>query len=120
MLIEVAGAGFVAAGVGLAVWGLFHRYDKNLALERISRPGQTAIKILGGFGDLARGSLIALFGVYLVAAAATSNPTQAKSVDQTLRTLVHHPFGALAIGAIALGLLSFGVFSFFDARLRRL
>ena len=36
VLIEVAGAGFVAAGVGLAVWGLFHRYDKNLALERVS------------------------------------------------------------------------------------
>ena len=66
------------------------------------------------------GSLIALFGVYLIEAAVTSNPAQAKSVDQTLRTLVHHPFGALAIGAIALGLLSFGIFSFFDARLRRL
>jgi hypothetical protein len=118
--IEVAGAGLVAAGVGLAAWGLFHRYDKNLALERVSRPWQTAIRILGGFGDLARGSLIALFGVYLIAAAVTSNPAQAKSVDQTLRTLVHHPFGALAIGAIALGLLSFGIFSFFDARLRRL
>ena len=118
--IEVAGAGLVAAGVGLAAWGLFHRYDKNLALERVSRPWQTAIRILGGFGDLARGSLIALFGVFLIAAAVTSNPAQAKSVDQTLRALVHHPFGAVAIGAIALGLLSFGAFSFFDARLRRL
>ena len=118
--IEVVGAGLVAAGVGLAAWGVFHRYDKNLALERVSRPWKTPIRILGGFGDLARGSLIALFGVYLIAAAVTANPTQAKSVDQTLLALVHHPFGALAIGAIALGLMSFGIFSFFDARLRRL
>jgi hypothetical protein len=58
--------------------------------------------------------------VYLVDAAMTADPGQAKSVDQALRTLVHHPFGALALGAIALGLLSFGIFSFFDARLRRL
>jgi hypothetical protein len=118
--IEVAGAGLVAAGVGLAAWGLFHRYDKDLALERVARPWPTAIRILGGLGDLARGSLVALFGVYLLAAGVTSNPAQAKGVDQTLRALVQHPFGALAIYAIALGLLTFGVFSFFDARLRRL
>jgi uncharacterized membrane protein YidH (DUF202 family) len=118
--IEVAGAGLVAAGAGLAAWGLFHRYDKNLALERVSRAWQTAIRILGGFGELARGSLVVLFGVYLIAAGVTSDPAQAKSVDQTLRALVYHPFGAVAIGAIALGLLAFGVFSFFDAHLRRL
>ena len=93
--------------------------SKHLALERLSRPWRKAVKVLGGFGDLARGSLLALFGVYLIEAAVTSDPAQAKSVDQTLRTLVHHPFGALAIGAIALGLLSFGIYSFFDARLRR-
>jgi hypothetical protein len=118
--IEVAGAVLVGAGVGLGIWGLLRRYDKNLALDRVSRPWQTAVKVLGGLGDAARGALIALFGVYLVEAAVTSNPTQAKSVDQTLQALVHHPFGALAIGAIALGLLSFGIFSFVEARLRRL
>lgn len=118
--IELAGAVIVAAGVGLAVWGIFHHYDKKLALERVSRPWQIVIKTLGGFGDLARGAVVALFGVYLIAAGVTSNPTHAKSVDQTLRALVHHPFGALAIGAIAVGLVSFGIFSFFDARFRRL
>ena len=120
LAIGLAGAGLVAAGLGLAGWGLFHRYDKNLALERVSRPWQMAIRILGGFGDVARGSLVALFGVYLIAAGVTSNPAQAKSVDQTLRALVYHPFGALAIAVIAFGLLAFGFFSFFDARLRRL
>src|ERR1700722_12312345 len=118
--IEVAGAVLVGAGIALGTWGLLHRYDKNLALERVPRPLQTAAKVLGGFGDLARGSLLVLFGVYLIEAAVTSTPTQAKSVDQTLRALVHHPFGALAIAAIALGLMSFGIYSFFDARLRRL
>ena len=119
--VEVAGAVLLAAGMGLAGWGLLRRDEKDLALERpVSRPWRTTVRVLGGVGDLARGCLIALFGVYLVAAAVTGNPAQAKSVDQTLRSLVHHPFGALAIGAIALGLLSFGLFSFFDARLRRL
>ncbi len=118
--IEVAGAVLVGASIMLGIWGLLHRYDKNLALERLSRPWRKAVKVLGGLGDLARGSLLALFGVYLMEAAVTSNPTRAKSVDQTLRALVHHSFGAIAIGAIALGLASFGIYSFFDARLRRL
>ena len=117
--IEVTGAVLVGGGIALAAWGILHRYDKHLALERLSRPWQKAVKALGGLGDLARGSLLALFGVYLIEAAVTSDPAQAKSVDQTLRTLVHHPFGALAIGALALGLLSFGLYSFFEARLRR-
>ncbi len=118
--IVVAGTGLVLAGIGLAVWGFLHHYDKNLALERVSRPWRTSVKVLGGIGDLARGFLISLFGIYLIVAGVTSNPAQAKSVDQTLRDLVHHPFGAVAIGVIALGLLSYGIFSFFDARLRRL
>ena len=118
--IEVAGAVFLGAGVGLGAWGLLHRYEKNLALERLTHMWRTTVKMLGGFGDVARGSLLVLVGVYLIEAALTADPAQAKSVDQALRTLVHRPFGALALGAIALGLLSFGIFSFFDARLRRL
>jgi hypothetical protein len=120
VVIDVAGAVLLGAGVGLAAWGLLRRYENNLALEWVSRPWRTTVKLLGGFGDLARGSLLVLVGVYLIDAAMTADPGQAKSVDQALRTLVHHPFGALALGAIALGLLSFGIFSFFDARLRRL
>ena len=118
--IEVAGAVLLGAGVGLGVWGLLRRYDKNLALERVPNAWRTTIKIMGGFGEFARGSLLVLVGLYLIEAAVTADPARAKSVDQTLRTLVHHPFGALALGAIALGLLSYGIFSFFEARLRRL
>lgn len=118
--IEVAGAVLLGAGVGLGAWGLLRRYDKNLALERVPQAWRTTIKTMGGFGEFARGSLLVLVGLYLIQAAVTADPAQAKSVDQTLRTLVHHPFGALALGAIALGLLSYGIFSFFEARLRRL
>jgi hypothetical protein len=118
--IELAGGVLLAAGVGLAGWGFLRRYEKTLALERLSQRWQTAVKVLGGLGDLARGCLLSLLGVYLIEAAVTANPAQAKSVDQALRALVHRPFGALAIGAIALGLLSFGMFSLIEARLRRL
>ncbi len=114
--IYVIGAALLGAGVGLGVWGVFHRYEKSLAMERVSAPWRATIKVLGAFGDLARGSVLVLVGLYLIEAAVTADPAQAKSVDQALRTLVHHHFGALALGAIALGLLSFSLFSFADAR----
>ncbi len=118
--IEVAGVILIGAGLGLGAWGILHHYDKDLALERLSRRWQTVVKILGGLGNIARGALLVLVGTYFLEAAVTSDPAHAKSVDQALRAMVHRSFGALAIALIALGLLAFGAFSFFDARLRRL
>ena len=119
-IVGFVGSALVIAGVGLALWGILHRYSKSLALERLSRRWRTTLRTLGSFGDLARGFLLGLVGAYLIGTAASGNPSQAKGVDQALKALVHHPYGALLIGAVAFGLLCFGIFSFFDARLRRL
>jgi uncharacterized membrane protein YidH (DUF202 family) len=118
--IQVVGSILIGAGVGLGVWGLCRRYDKDLALERLSHRWRTVVRVLGGLGDAARGFLVILVGIYFIEAAVTSNPALAKSIDQALRALVHHTFGTLAIALIAFGLLAFGLFSFFDARLKRL
>lgn len=119
-IVGAGGAALVVAGVGLALWGLLHRYSKSLALERLSRNWQRTVRTLGSLGDLARGFLLGLVGTYLIGTAASGDPSQAKGVDQALKSLVHHPYGAFLIGAVALGLLCFGLYSFFDARLRRL
>lgn len=81
VIVEIGGAALAGAGVGLALWGLFHRYDTSLALERLGRRSRATVKVLGGVGDLARGALMVLVGVYLIDAAATSEPARAKSVD---------------------------------------
>ena len=119
-IVGVGGAAFVGAGVGLGLWGLLHRYSKSLALERVSRGWRRMIRTLGALGDIARGFILALVGAYLIGTAASGNSSQAKGVDQALKALVHHPYGALLIGFVALGLLCFGGYSFFDAGLRRL
>jgi uncharacterized membrane protein YidH (DUF202 family) len=119
-IVEVTGVVLVGAGAALAIWGIVHRFEKDLALERIGRKTQQLVKVLGGMGDAARGFLVILVGIYLIKAGFASNPNQAKSVDESLKALVHHPYGAIAIGLVALGLLCFAFYSFFDARLRRL
>jgi uncharacterized membrane protein YidH (DUF202 family) len=119
-IVEVTGVVLVGAGAVLAIWGIGHHFEKDLALERTGRRTHQLVKVLGGMGDAARAFLVILVGIYLIKAGAASNPTQAKSVDESLKALVHHPYGAIAIGLVALGLLCFAFYSFFDARLRRL
>jgi hypothetical protein len=118
-LVGAAGVVVMAAGVGLALWGIGHKYEKALAMERVGRRTRTLIKVVGAAGDLARGALVFLVGLYLMEAAITSNSERSKSIGEALKTLVHHPFGAAVIGVVALGLLSYGIYSFFEARLRR-
>jgi hypothetical protein len=118
-IVGAAGAVLVIAGVGLALWGIFHRYSKNLDLERLSLPRQRVIRLLGALGNFARGFLLVLVGGFLLKTAVTSDPNQAKGVDQALQALVHHSYGAILIAGVALGLFCFGLFSFAEARLRR-
>ena len=119
MAIEVAGAGLVAArgtgGMG-PLSPLREESGLGARVSCLANGDQDSGRVRGIGPRFAGGSVRGLSH----SSGVTSDPAQAKSVDQTLRALVYHPFGAVAIGAIALGLLAFGVFSFFDARLRRL
>jgi hypothetical protein len=119
-VVGVVGAVLVVSGVGLAVWGLAHRYSRSLALERVDRTWRRVIRTLGALGNAARGFLVALVGGFLLDTAVTADPARAKGVDQALQDLVHHSYGALLIGVVALGLLCFGAYSFAEARLRKL
>jgi len=118
--VELGGVALIIAGVGLGLWGIFHPYPTRLDLGQVTRGWRRTIQALGALGDLARGFLLALVGAYLMGTATSDNPSQAKGIDQALKALVGHYYGAILIGFVALGLLCFGLFSFFDARLRRL
>ena len=86
-IVVVGGAVLVIAGVGLAFWGVFHRYAKRLAMERLSRGWQRTVRVLGALGDAARGFLIALVGTYLIGTAASGDPLRAKGIDQAFEDL---------------------------------
>ncbi len=119
-MVGIVGIGLLASGVALAIWGIAHDYSDSLALERLGRNAQLAVRILGGVGNGSRGFLLALVGGFLLDTAVTDDPARAKGVDQALQALVHHPFGALLLSLVALGLLGFGAYSFAEAGLRRL
>jgi hypothetical protein len=74
----------------------------------------------GIIGDVVRGLLIGLVGVYLMASVITDNPSKVKGLDQALQALAHKPFGVWLLSVVSAGLFSFALYSTFEARYRRL
>lgn len=119
-LLGLAGAALVIGGVALAIWGLAHKYEKDLRLERLKAGWRRTVKGLGATGEVTRGFLVVLVGSFLLSAAVTDRPSKAKSVDSALKSLGHHAYGAVLIGVVAAGLLCFALYSFAEAHLREL
>jgi hypothetical protein len=59
-------------------------------------------------------------GIFLIDAAVTFDPGQARGVDGTLRAFAAVPLGSVVLVLMALGLAAFGVFSFCEARWNKL
>lgn len=119
-LLFVAALGLAIGGAVLAIWGIAHNYDKDLALERLGRSRRWMVRALGALGDLARGFLIILVGVYLINAALLREPQKAQSVDSALKALAHRSYGPVLIGIVAGGLACYAAYSLCEARLGRL
>jgi hypothetical protein len=118
VIVALIGAAFVAGGVGLAYSAWRKKFLRNLRLGGASPATRTAVTRLGQAGGIARGAVFATAGVFLVYAAVTAKPGQAKGVDSALRALARAPFGPWLLAAVAVGLMLFGIFSCCEARWR--
>jgi hypothetical protein len=119
-LLGLAGAAVVVGGGALAVWGLTHNYDDELRLDLLPDRAQVAPKVLGAAGDIARGGLGALVGLYMLDGSLDGSASRVKTTDQALQALAHHDYGAALIYVIAVGLFGFAAYSFSEAWLRDL
>ncbi len=118
-VVAIAGIVLVAIGCYLAYEGLKRKFEADLKLGEMSQATRRAVQKLGTFGGIARGVVFALVGVFLVIAAITYRPAEAKGLDGTLRTLAGTPLGPWLLVVVALGLIAFGLFSMCEARWRR-
>jgi hypothetical protein len=120
VLLGAAAVGVLIGAIALATWGVAHRYKKELCLDRLP-PGACKVpQILGASGNVARGFMIGLVGVYLLDAAVDGRATKVKTVDLALESLAHEGFGTVVIGLLAAGLLCFAIYSLAEAWLRDL
>jgi hypothetical protein len=92
----------------------------DLRLTEMTPRTRRVVGVLGRVGGIARGTVFAAIGGFLLFAAVHSSPGQAKGIDATLRTLAATPVGPWLLAVVALGLVMFGAYSIADARWRQL
>jgi hypothetical protein len=119
LLVGAAGLGIGIAGVVLLVKGLRKSYDREVDLGSASPGMRRIVETLGVVGMTARGAIFALIGSFVVQAAVTFDPRDAKGIDGVLKSVAAEPFGSLLLGLMAGGLAAFGVFSLVEVRYAR-
>lgn len=115
-------AGLIAVGMGISqiAQGWKAKFNKDLNLAEMSETERNFANIAGRTGMIARGIVFGIIGLFLVQAARTANPKEAKGVGEALRVLEQQPYGPWLMGLVALGLVAYGVFMFVEARYRRI
>ncbi|MFJ5228555.1 DUF1206 domain-containing protein [Kitasatospora sp. NPDC088391] len=117
----VGAAGLVLAGVGVAIGvrAVRRRFLRKLDTGAMRPPVRTGVTGVGVAGNLARGTVYAAAGAFVVVAAVHFDPGRAKGMDDTLRSFAQTAAGPWLLVAVAAGLVLYGAFSFASARWRR-
>lgn len=118
VLVTLIGLAVVAAGLVLIYQYWQKKFLRQLRLGGVSPAVRTAVTRLGQIGGIARGTVFAAVGVFLVVAAVNARPGQARGVDSALRAMAGTPFGPWLLAGVAAGLILFGVYSCCEARWR--
>jgi hypothetical protein len=118
-LVGFAATAIICSGVALAIWACIHDFDKVFDTERMSHAAHFWARATQICGDITRGTLVNLIGIYAIVAAATDDPVHVKSLDQVLEAIAHQSYGGWLIGLAALGLFSFSASSIFEAAFRK-
>jgi hypothetical protein len=117
-LVIVAGAGFIIAGIVLAIRGVTRKFERHLKTAEMGRRTQDVVAALGVGGQTARGIVFAIVGGFLIDAAVSFDPHKARGLDGALRALAQPVGGRALLVAVAVGLACFGAYSLAEARYR--
>ena len=116
VVVAVIGLAFVGGGLYLGYRSWRERFREGLRLAEMRAVTGLIVGWLGRVGGVARGLVFVTVGVFLVVAAVTTQPRQAKGLDSALRSLAATPGGPWLLALVAIGLIIFGAFSCCEAR----
>lgn len=119
ILVGVVGAAVVLAGLYLIKTGLTRSFLRDLDLSGADKRTRETMETLGTVGNVARGLVFGMIGVFLVDAAVRYDASKAKGIDATLRSFAHTALGPWLLVAVAIGFVLFGGYSLFEARWHR-
>lgn len=112
-------------GLGLAAYGLYQFYrafktklGKRLDLSRMGPRARETFVPAARAGLAARGVIFVLIGSFIVRAAASTDPGEARGLGGALESVRDAPYGTWLLGLVALGLAGYGIFEMVKARYR--
>jgi hypothetical protein len=119
-LVGAVGLGFVAAALYEAGQGVTNRFLDDLDTGAMSKGVRVTTERIGQAGLIARGVAWALIGWFLVRAAVQYDPSEAKGLDQALRSLADEGWGTAVLLVVAVGFAGYGGYCAVQARYRRI
>jgi hypothetical protein len=115
-LLGLVGVIALGGGLGQIFQAVSGGFQKDFKAWEMSADEMRWASWVARFGLVARGVVFGLGGLFLIQAARTADPKQAKGLDGALQTLAQQPLGPWLLGLVALGLVAFGVYSLACAR----
>lgn len=120
LAVGVVGLVVVGVGVYFVVKGLRRKHSECLEHYRVPSGLRRPAVLVGAVGYVGRGVTLGLVGAFLVRAAATFDPDDAKGLDAALQAVVAQPYGRVLLGLTVVGLLAYALWSFVEAAYREI
>ncbi|HSG38386.1 MAG TPA: DUF1206 domain-containing protein, partial [Thermoanaerobaculia bacterium] len=119
-LVALAGLAVIVSGLYQIHNGWTEKFRKHFKTQEMDANEQRLAVNTGKMGLIARGIVFLMTGWFLIQAARSFDPSQARGLSGALETLAAQPYGPWLLGLVALGLLAFGAYSILLARYRRI
>ena len=119
VILLLAGAGIIGAGIFFAVRGARASFRKDLFLPGAPAPRRTLLTA-GVLGYLSKGFALLLVGLLVILATLRQQPEQSTGLDGSLKGLREQPFGPYLLAVLALGLVCYGCFLILKAKYARM
>jgi len=117
--VMVIGIAVLCLGAGLIWYGLTRQFERHLRTGEMAAGARHVARWLGIVGYVAKGAAYGIAGLLLFNAARSFDPSKARGLDATLRTLAGQPFGRTLLVVVAVGIGSFAAFCIIQARYRK-
>lgn len=120
LLVGLGGAAIVGFALQQLACAWRSKLDEQLDLGALASGTRRLAIRTSRIGIAARAIVFLVAGGFLIVAAITSDPSQAKSFGESLAALRETPAGEPLLAAVALGLVAYAMYEFIEARYRRI
>lgn len=119
-IVGLIGLALIGYGIYQVYKGVKRRYLGTLHTERMSSSTRNLADKLGLAAHTTKGAIMALLGWFLLQAAITYNPQEAKGLDAALGSVAASTWGTAILTLVALGLLTYAAFCLLESKYRRI